>query len=107
MRRCTPCRLTPQIASLFEPFALPRWHGSAALREFVVGVGWRLPLHRLSPFGGKVIVQKLMAHSGGLTRRITILLARAAELAILQKTESVVLNLHHGCGCNRHPQNHG
>ena len=34
-----------------------------------------------------------MAHSGGLTRRITILLARAAELAILQKTESVVLNL--------------
>ena len=34
-----------------------------------------------------------MAYSGGLTRRITILLARAAELAILQKTESVVLNL--------------
>ena len=70
-----------------------RWHETAALREFVVGVGWRLPLHRPSPFGGKVIVQKLMAHSGGLTRRITILLARAAELAILQKTESVVLNL--------------
>ena len=29
----------PQIASRFEPFALPRWHESAALREFVVSFG--------------------------------------------------------------------
>ena len=29
----------PQIASLFEPFALPRWRKSAGLREFVVNLG--------------------------------------------------------------------
>ena len=29
----------PSDAPPFKPFALPRWHKSAALREFVVGVG--------------------------------------------------------------------
>ena len=48
-----------QIASRFEPFALPRWHKSAALREFVVGFGRLLPLHKPSPFGDKVMIQKL------------------------------------------------
>lgn len=44
-------------------------------------------------FGGKAIIQKLMVHSGGLTGKITALLAQAAELAIRQKTESISLNL--------------
>ena len=83
----------PQIASRFEPFALPRWHESAALREFVVSFGRLLPLHKPSPFGDKAIIQKLMAHSGGLTGKITSLLAQAAELAIRQKTESISLDL--------------
>ena len=34
-----------------------------------------------------------MVHSGGLTGRITTLLAQAAELAIRQKTESISLDL--------------
>ena len=34
-----------------------------------------------------------MAHSGGLTGKITALLAQAAELAIRQKTESISLEL--------------
>ena len=82
-----------QIASRFEPFALPRWHESAALREFVVGFGRLLPLHKPSPFGDKAMIQKLMVHSGGLTGKITTLLAQAAELAIRQKTESISLDL--------------
>ena len=72
-------------------FALPRWHKSAALREFVVSFGRLLPLH--SPFSDKAMIQKLMAHGGGLTGRITTLLAQAAELAIRQKTESISLDL--------------
>ena len=44
-------------------------------------------------FGDKAIIQKLMVHSGGLTGKITALLAQAAELAIRQKTESISLNL--------------
>ena len=34
-----------------------------------------------------------MVHSGGLTGKITTLLAQAAELAIRQKTESISLDL--------------
>jgi hypothetical protein len=83
----------PQIASRFEPFALPRWHESAALREFVVSFGRLPPLHKPSPFGDKAIIQKLMVHSGGVTGKITSLLAEAAELAIRQKTESISLDL--------------
>ena len=49
----------PQIASRFEPFALPRWRESAALREFVVSFGRLLPLHLPSPFGDKDMIQKL------------------------------------------------
>jgi hypothetical protein len=83
----------PQIASRFEPFALPRWHESAALREFVVGFGRLLPLHKPSPFGDKAVIQKLMVHSGGLTGKITTLMTQAAELAILRKTECINLDL--------------
>ena len=83
----------PQIASRFEPFALPRWRESAALREFVVSFGRLLPLHLPSPFGDKDMIQKLLAHIGGLTGRITTLLAQAAELAIRQKTECISLEL--------------
>ena len=83
----------PQTASRFEPFALPKWRESAGLREFVVSFGRLLPLHLPSPFGDKEMIQKLMACSGGLTCRITTLLAQAAELAIRQKTEYISLNL--------------
>ena len=85
----------PQIASRFEPFALPMWHESAALRRFVVGFErlLLLLLHEPSPFGDKAMIQKLMAHSGALTGKITALLAQAAELAIRQKTESNSLDL--------------
>ena len=82
----------PQIASRFEPFALPRWLESAGLREFVVSFGRLLPLHLPSPFGDKEMIQKLMACRGGLTGRITTLLAQAAELATRQKTESTGLD---------------
>ena len=83
----------PQIASRFDPFALPRWRESAGLREFVVSFGRLLPLHLPSPFGDKDMIQKLMAYSGGLTGRITTLLAQAAELAIRHKTECISLDL--------------
>ena len=83
----------PQIASRFEPFALPRWRESAELRSFVVSFGRLLPLKKPSPFGDREIVQKLMAFSGGLTGKITTLLAQAAELAIRRKTESIDLQL--------------
>ena len=58
-----------------------------------MGFGRLLPLHKPSPFGDKAMIQKLMVHSGGLTGKITTLLAQATELAIRQKTESISLDL--------------
>ena len=76
-----------QIASRLEPFALPRWHESAALRAFVVGFG-RLLLHMPSPCGDKAMIQRLLIHSSSLTGKITTLLAQAAQPAIRRKTKS-------------------
>ena len=83
----------PQIASRFEPFALPKWRESAELRAFVVNYGRLLPLEKPSPLGDKVVIQKLMALSSGLTGKLTSILAQAAELAIRQKTECITLDL--------------
>ena len=79
----------PQIASRFEPFALPKWRESPEFREFVVSFGRLLPLEKPSPLADKAVIQKLMAFSAGLTGKVTTLLAQAAELAIRQKTERI------------------
>ena len=83
----------PQIASRFEPFALPRWRESAELRAFIVSFGRLLPLENPSPFAEKEMIQKLLAFSSGLTGKITTLLAQAAELAIRYKSESISVTL--------------
>ena len=71
----------------------PDTRTASGLNEFVVSFGRLLPLHLPSPYGDKDIIQKLMAYSGGLTGRITTLLAQAAELAIRQKTEQITLGV--------------
>lgn len=81
----------PQIASRFEPFALPRWKESAELRAFVTSPGRLLPLENPSPLAEKQRIRTLMAYSQGLTGRITTLPAQAAELAIREKTECISL----------------
>ena len=58
-----------------------------------MGFGLLLALHKPLPFGDKVMIQKLMVHSDGLTGKITTLSALAAELAIRQKTEFISLGL--------------
>ena len=83
----------PQIASRFEPFALPRWKESAELRAFVTSFGRLLPLENPPPLAEKQLIRTLMAYSHGLTGRITTLLAQAAELAIREKTERISLAL--------------
>ncbi len=77
----------------FEPFLLPKWRESPEFRAFVASFGRLLALEKASPFGDKVIIQKLMNISGGLTGKVTTLLAQAAELAIRQKTECITADL--------------
>ena len=58
--------------------------------------GRLLPLHKPSPFGDKAIIQTLMVHSGGLPvcpARSPPCWPRRPELAIRQKTESIILDL--------------
>ena len=83
----------PQIASRFEPFALPKWRESNEFRAFVVSFGRLLPLEKPSPLADKAIIQKLMSLSAGLTGKVTTLLVQAAELAIRQRTECITLDL--------------
>jgi len=83
----------PQIASRFEPFALPKWRESSEFRAFVVSFGRLLPLEKPSPLADKAIIQKLMSLSAGLTGKVTTLLVQAAELAIRQRTECITLDL--------------
>lgn len=82
-----------QIASRFEPFALPKWRESSEFRAFVVSFGRLLPLEKPSPLADKAIIQKLMSLSAGLTGKVTTLLVQAAELAIRQRTECITLDL--------------
>jgi hypothetical protein len=83
----------PQIASRFEPFALPKWRESSEFRAFVVSFGRLLPLEKPSPLADKAIIQKLMSLSAGLTGKVTTLLVQAAELAIRQRTQCITLDL--------------
>ena len=83
----------PQIASRFEPFALPKWRESNEFRAFVVSFGRLLPLEKPSLLADKAIIQKLMSLSAGLTGKVTTLLVQAAELAIRQRTECITLDL--------------
>lgn len=57
------------------------------------GVSVGCSFYRWSPFAEKYIVQKLMACSGGLTSKVTKLLAPATELAISTETESISMDL--------------
>lgn len=83
----------PQIASRFEPFALPKWRESTEFRAFVAAFGRLLPLHKPSKLDDKNVIQTLMELSSGLTGKVTTLLAQAAELAIRHKTESITAEL--------------
>ena len=83
----------PQIASRFEPFALPKWRESSEFRAFVASFGRLLPLEKPSAFGDKAIVHKLISASDGLTGKVTTLLSQAAELAIRQKVECITADL--------------
>ena len=75
----------PQIASRFEPFALPKWRESSEFRTFVASFGRLLSLEKPSLLVDMAIIQKLMSLSTGLTGKVTSLLVQAAELAIRQR----------------------
>lgn len=82
-------QIDPQVASRFEPLLLPRWTEIDGFRGFVTGYGRLLPLRKPSPFGEAAMIRTLLELSGGITGKVTALLARAAEAAILDGSEHI------------------
>ena len=78
-----------QVASRFEPLFIPRWTETDGFRAFVIAYGRLLPLRKPSPFGEPAVIRLLLKLSGGITGKVTSLLGRAAEVAILERTECV------------------
>jgi hypothetical protein len=82
-------QIDSQVASRFEPLLLPRWTEIDGFRGFVTGYGRLLPLRKPSPFGDAAMIRTLLELSGGITGKVTALLARAAEAAILDGSEHI------------------
>lgn len=82
-------QIDSQVASRFEPLLLPRWTEIDGFRAFVTGYGRLLPLRKASAFGDAVMIRTLLDLSGGITGRVTALLSRAAEAAILDGSEQI------------------
>jgi len=78
-----------QIASRFEPCHLPRWTATDEFRGFLAAYTKGLPLHEPSDVVGVESVNLLLSRSGGVTGRVTLILARAAELSISAGAESI------------------
>ncbi len=67
----------------------PRRGPTEEFRGFLAGFVKGLPLHAPSDITGREAVHLLLIRSGGITGRITLILARAAEMAIRKGIESI------------------
>lgn len=80
-----------QIASRFEPLPLPRWSASEEMRGFLAAYVRGLPLREPSEITDNASVNLPLSRSAGITGRITLTIARAAELAIRKGDERISL----------------
>ena len=81
----------PQMSSRFTPMELPRWGESEEFRRFLHAFEKLLPLKHPSSLAQRDLVQFVLAATGGLTGAIAHLLARAAEIAIRDRSERIGL----------------
>lgn len=81
-----------QMSSRFTPIELPRWGESEEFRKFLHAFERLLPLKNPSGLAQRDLVQFVLAVTGGLTGAISQLLVRAAELAIRDHSEQIVLS---------------
>ena len=80
-----------QMSSRFTPMELPRWGESEEFRRFLHAFEKLLPLKHPSALAQRDLVQFVLAATGGLTGAIAHLLARAAEIAIRDRSERIGL----------------
>jgi AAA+ superfamily predicted ATPase len=80
------------MVSRFTPFELPRWRESDELRRMLSSFERVLPLRKPSNLAQRDIVQRVHAASGGLTGTISQVLNRAAESAIRDGSEQILVS---------------
>lgn len=78
-----------QVASRFEPCHLPRWGPTDEFRGFLAAFAKGLPLHAPSDVTDRQCVDMLLSRSNGITGRVTLILARAAEMSIRGRAECI------------------
>ena len=84
-------RTDAQMSSRFVPFEMPRWTESDDFRRLLRAFEQVLPLRRASDLVQRPVVQFLVAASGGLPGEVSRLLTEAAEQAIVEGSERIVL----------------
>jgi hypothetical protein len=82
-----------QISSRFTPFEMPLWTESEAFRRLLSSFEQALPLRRPSQLTQRGIVQFLVAASGGLLGEVSRMLNTAGELAIMDDSERITLEM--------------
>ena len=78
-----------QIASRFEPCEIPRWGATDEFRGFLAAYVKGLPLNEPSMITDRESVNLLPTRTNGITGRVALVLARAAELTITRGTEAI------------------
>lgn len=78
-----------QVASRFEPCEIPRWAATEEFRGFLASYTKGLPLHEPSTVTDRESDNLLLTRSDGITGRVTLILSRAAEVAITRGTEAI------------------
>ena len=84
-------RTDAQMSSRFTPFEMPRWTESDDFRRLLRAFEQVLPLRRASDLVQRTLVQFLISASEGLLGEVSRLLTEAAEEAILDGSERIVL----------------
>lgn len=83
----------PQLANRFEPVLLPRWKLDEEFLRLLVSFESMLPLRERSSLAEPTLAATILGKSEGTIGEITMLLTRAAALAVETKRERIDLAL--------------
>ena len=81
----------PQMKSRFTPFELPMWRENDEFRRLLSAFERVIPLKKASNLAQRTIVQFLVSQCNGLTGQLSKLITQAADLAIRDESEQIMV----------------
>lgn len=87
-----------QLANRFLPIALPVWDLNREFRRLLASMEGQLPLKHPSNMQDERLAQEILARTDGTIGEITMLIKRAATLAIRSGDEKIDLKILETCG---------